>query len=238
MDAPSRRSLLRASVPLVAALAGCSAFDSSSESSPTDSSPSDSSPSDAPTPSPLPERSNLSHSGEVLSQATDTAPARVELRMTNESDRPVFPLPGPSGSLPAGAVRAEGDTGELVCFPPDAPHVHTVELAEVSTEGCWRFETPYGEKASLAYNPIEQSTELLSAGETVRSIHDVYYSGPDVACFPSGTYGSAVSLRFGTSENQLGDEIDGKPVEFRYQFDVTADGTVSVDAVDSASVAD
>lgn len=122
--------------------------------------------------------------------------------------------------------------GELVCFPPNAPHVHTVELAQVPTEGCWRFETPYGDEASLAYNPIEQSTEQITAGKTVQSVHDVYYSGPDDACFPAGEYGTAVSLRFGTSEDQSRDEIDGSAVEFGYRFNVTADGMLSVDAVD------
>jgi hypothetical protein len=224
--------LLRASVPVAVALAGCSAFDSPSESSPTDSSPSDSSPSDTPTPSPLPERSDLSHSGEVLSQATDTNPTRVELRVTNDSDRPVFLLPGPSGSLPAGAVRAEGDTGELVCFPPNAPNVHASQLADSQIDGCWRFETADGEEIQPAYNPIEQRTEQFGVGETVRSVHDVYYSGPDDACFPVGTYEAVMDLQFGTNADQLAGDVSGKTFEFGYQFDVSADGAVSVDAVD------
>ncbi len=231
MDTPSRRSLLRASVPVAVALAGCSAFDSPSDSSPTDSSPSDSSPSDTPTPSPLPERSDLSHSGEVLSQATDTAPVRVELRMTNESDHAVYPLPTSAGSLPAGVLRADGETGELVCFPPNAPNVHAFQLADSQVDGCWRFETADREGIQPAYNPIEQRTEQFGAGETVRSVHDVYYTGPVDACFSVGTYEATMDLQFGTDADQLSGDVSGETFEFGYQFDVSADGAVSVDAV-------
>lgn len=235
MDAPSRRSLLRASVPVVAAFAGCAAFDSTSESSPTDSSPTDTPPSGSPTstPSPLPERSDLSHSGEVLSQTTDTAPARVELRMTNESDHAVYPLPEAESSLLASVPRATGDTGELVCFPPEDDSLHAFGLSGQPVDGCWRFETVDGEEIHVAVNAIARATTRFGPGETDSAVHDVYYAGPDDACFPAGVYEMANSLRFGRKEGQYPGESDLTSVALSYRFEARADGTLSVEAVES-----
>lgn len=151
MDAPSRRSLLRASGPLVAALAGCSAFDSPGNSSLTDPPPD----------SPVPDPSELSHEGAVLEQATDTSPARVELRLTNESDHAVYPLPGAESSLLASVPRATGDTGELVCFPPDDDSLHAFGLSGQPVDGCWRFETADGEGIHIAVNAVARPTTRL-----------------------------------------------------------------------------
>ncbi len=229
MDAPSRRSLLRASVPVVAALAGCSAFDSSLEQSPTDSSPSGSPTS---TPSPLPEPSDISHTGEVLQQATDTTPARVELRMTNESDHAVYPLPEAESSLLASVPRATGDTGELVCFPPEDDSLHAFGLSGQPVDGCWRFETVDGEEIHVAVNAVARATVRFGPGETDSAVHDVYYVGPDDACFPAGTYEMANSLRFGRMEGQYPAESDLTSLALGYRFETRADGTLSVAAIE------
>ena len=224
MDAPSRRSLLRASLPLAAALAGCSAFES-----PTDSSPSDPSSSDSPIPVP----SDLSHEGTVLEQATATAPPRVELRLTNESDHAVYPLPEAESSLLASVPRASGETGELVCFPPDDDSLHAFGLSDQRVDGCWRFETADGEEIHIAVNAVARPTTRLGPGATDSVVHEVYYAGPDHACFPAGTYEMANSLRFGHSEGQLPGDAELVSRSLAYRFEVRADGRISVEAIGS-----
>lgn len=228
MDAPSRRTLLRASLPFAAALAGCSAVESPTDSSPPGSSPSDPSSSDSPIPSP----SDLSHEGIVLEEAAATAPPRVELRLTNESDHAVYPLPGAESSLLASVPRAPGETGELVCFPPDDDSLHAFGLSNQQVHGCWRFETADGEEIHVAVNAVARPTTRLGPGETDSVVHEVYYAGPDDACFPAGTYEMANTLRFGHREGQLPGDAELVSRSLGYRFEVRTDGTLSVEAVE------
>lgn len=221
MDEPSRRSLLRASVPLVGALAGCHVPGSVTDGS---------NPSDSPIPAPI----DLSPEGTVLDQATDTSPVRIELRVTNERDSAVFPLPRTDATVLDVAPHAAGSTGELVCYPPDDAAVTTTpRLATRPVDGCWRLETADGERVRVAVDAVGRATTRFAPGETDSVGYEVYYDGPDDACFPQGTYEMAMTLRFGRETGQFPGDGELASVELDYEFDVAADGDLSLEAVDA-----
>lgn len=151
----------------------------------------------------------LEPGGNVLTQPSSNAPASVELTLTNPTKDAVSAHPVSFGTEPfESIVPLTGETGDVWLIPPGDPNVQVMGgvLPSEPENGCWRVvdteendeRTPY----IASTNFSEEGTNIAS-GETYSVQHEVYYHGPEDACFPAGNYQTTVELEI--------DDVDSRP---------------------------
>jgi len=178
----------------------------------------------------------LEPGGEVLAQPSSHAPARVELALTNQTNDIVSVLPVSFGTVPFEVVQPlTGETGDVWLIPPDNPNV-TVMGGKLPAEPegeCWKVVdaeesdelTPYFSSVNYSEDGID-----IPAGETYSVQHEVYYRGPDDACFPAGDYQT-------TARVELRDANLGSRMAVTYVLSVSEDGefTLSIVSVEDST---
>jgi hypothetical protein len=205
----SRRSFLRASVPLTAAVAGCGATSNDDEPTSTPATTTVSPPS-------------LSFFAEVTHQADDQQPLTVQVGVENRSDRQVRLAPG-GRSRPFQDIDRFQGPAELVLLPVEGYGVDSMELRESPVEGCWRFVDVEGEPVAKAAISTSVPTEI-DAGYRYSVRHRVYQVADSGPCLPPGSYRGGHTLYVGYRRSDQ---------EFPVEFVLTIDegGTASMRAV-------
>ncbi len=203
----SRRSFLRASIPLTAGLAGCGS--TSNDEQPTATATTASPPS-------------LTYFASVIDQADEHRPLTVRVGVENESERELRLAPGGRSRPLEDLDRFEGAT-ELILIPTGGTGVTGVNLRDDPVEGCWRFVDAEGESTSKAAISTSVPT-TIPAGFRYTVRHHVYQVADADPCLPQGSYRSSHTLYVGYRRSDQ---------EFPVEFVVTIDeaGTASMRAV-------
>ena len=97
------------------------------------------------------------------------------------------------------------------------------EFPDEPVDGCWRVvdTSASGERGPyLAGNNLPKTVEIAS-NETYTVHHDLYYRGPDNACFSPGQYQT-------TSTITLGSKDTGSRLDVAYTLSINAEGTYSM----------
>lgn len=175
----TRRSALRvAGGLLMGALGGCAT--SPSKPGPTDSP--HSTPASVTSPTTSPSRSNsLGFSGEILGQASDEAPARVEATLSNDGSTAVEVGYGPTLLFTANGSM-DYDWPEDLVLDPEG-YIGPWDDPYRTDDGCWRFPED-GQR--LVQSSLVWRT--LDPDESLSEEYDIYTHGDSPSCLPSGIY--------------------------------------------------
>lgn len=230
MAPPARRTILRSGLSVLSlSLAGCITDSGSSEppgESPTSTAEPTETSESSPTPTATSSPDDVEPTATVLREPSTESPPRVALGLRNAGTNSVSVAPFDRGLYPLEFLQPlGGEEGDVLLFPPETPSVELMqgEIPERPVDGCWRVvdTSASGERGPyLAGNNLSKTVEV-APNETYTVHHDLYYRGPDDACFPPGEYQT-------TSTITLGSTGSGPRLDVTYTLTITPAGTYSV----------
>lgn len=155
--------------------------------------------------------SGFTFDGDVIEEFDDDSPARIRLRVTNDSDEERefgFYATPPFSSY--GGEQRNGDA-EVHLVPDDRDQLMSVDetgepdewIPSRPQDGCWQAMTDHRPVPP----DVDRRFEPLDAGEAVEHEYTVLSSPKNEDCFPAGEYVVEGSLAIGGEEEETEYEL-------------------------------